>query len=128
VKLLHTSLPEFKLKMKQAAVTQSPNKKLSIVGMENLKAAKMQSLRTGRIELAVDEIARQREICCIEVIVRPRVPETMHTVVIKGYDKDKNPKQAIIESLNVIHPTEDIDLEGLEEQNIIDRRPKLNEH
>ena len=53
MKLMHTKLPEFLKKMKVAA-EESPNpKKIEIRGLENLTSAKMQSLRTGRIEHAV---------------------------------------------------------------------------
>lgn len=126
MRLMHTSLPEFKLKMQAAVVKQSPSKKLEIRGIENLKSAKMQSLRTGRIELAVEEIARDRDIDKVEVIVMPRVPETMHTVIIKGIDKNGNAKKAILEVINIIHPTEEVELAGIKE--IDDRRPSIGKH
>lgn len=85
MRLMHTSLPEFKLKMQAAVVRQSPRKGLEIKGIENLKSAKMQSLRTGRIELAVQEIAQDKDVEKVEVIIMPRVTETMHTVIIKRY-------------------------------------------
>ena len=53
MKLMHNSLPEFKLKMESAVINQSPDKCITIRGLENLKSAKFQSLRTGRIEYAV---------------------------------------------------------------------------
>ncbi len=128
MKLMHTSLPEFTVRMKTAVIDQSPHKKLAIRGLEHLTAAKIQSLRTGRVEKAVEEVAKDREIHSLELIVRPRVPETMHTVIIKGYTDQGHPKKAILESLNIIHPTEDIELEGLDEEAVQDRRPALNEH
>jgi len=126
VKLMHTSLPEFKLKLQMAALKQSPNKTLEIRGIENLKSAKMQSLRTGRIELAVEEIARDKDIDKVEVVVMPRVPETMHTVIVKGIAKDGTAKKAILETINIIHPTEEVELADVKE--IDDRRPPLGRH
>lgn len=128
MKLMHTSLPEFKLKMKNAVTTQSPKKKLLIRGLENLDTAKMQSLRTGRIEYAVEEVASENDVDKIELVVMPRIPETMHTVVVKGYDQEGNPSQAILETLNIIHPTEEVELEGFPEEDITDKRPPLGEH
>ncbi|WP_246110727.1 hypothetical protein [Thermosediminibacter litoriperuensis] len=123
---MHTSLPEFKLKMQSAVVRQSPSKGLEIKGIENLKSAKMQSLRTGRIELAVQEVARDRDIDKVEVVIMPRVPETMHTVIIKGIDKNGNAKKAILEVINIIHPTEEVELAGIND--IDDRRPPIGKH
>jgi ABC-type amino acid transport substrate-binding protein len=123
---MHTSLPEFKLKMQGAVVKESPNKKLEIKGLENLNAAKMQSLRTGRIEHAVEELAALKEVDKVEVVVMPRVPETMHTVIVKGYTKDKTPVKAILEVINIIHPTEEVELEGFSQ--VDDRRPRIGGH
>ncbi|WP_227765257.1 hypothetical protein [Zhaonella formicivorans] len=126
MRLMHTSLPEFKLKMQGAVVKESPNKKLEIKGLENLNAAKMQSLRTGRIEHAVEELAALKEVDKVEVVVMPRVPETMHTVIVKGYTKDKTPVKAILEVINIIHPTEEVELEGFSQ--VDDRRPRIGGH
>ncbi|KYO66905.1 hypothetical protein ATZ99_07220 [Thermovenabulum gondwanense] len=126
MRLMHTSLPEFKLKLQSAVIKQSPRKGIEIKGIENLKSAKMQSLRTGRIELAVQEIAQDKDIDKVEVIVMPRVPETMHTVIVKGIDKNGNAKKAILEVINIIHPTEEVELAGIKE--IDDRRPTIGRH
>ncbi|TWH47102.1 hypothetical protein [Sporomusa sp. KB1] len=126
MRLMHTSLPEFKLKMQAAAIEQSPNKEVELRGVENLKSAKMQSLRTGRIEDAISEVTAQKDTQRVEVVVLPRVPETMHTVVIKGFDAEGKPTKAIMEVINIIHPTEEVELEGFTE--IDDRRPLLGCH
>lgn len=126
MRLMHTSLPEFKLKIQSAVIKQSPNKDIKIKGLENLKSAKMQSLRTGRIEDSVEQIAADKDTARVEVVVMPRVPETMHTVVIKGYDKEGNPTNAILEVINIIHPTEDVELEGFTQ--VEDRRPTIGRH
>jgi len=126
MRLMHTSLPEFKLKIQGAVLKGSPNKKLKIKGLESLKSAKMQSLRTGRIEKAVEEVSMDKESSKVEVIVMPRVPETMHTVIVKGYDKEENPTKAILEVINIIHPTEQVELDGFD--NIDDRRPSIGKH
>lgn len=126
MRLMHTSLPEFKYKMQGAILKGSPDKKLEIKGLESLKSAKMQSLRTGRIENAVEEIAMDKKSAKVEVVVMPRVPETMHTVIIKGYDKEENPTKAVLEVINIIHPTEEVHLDNFED--IDDRRPGIGRH
>lgn len=126
MRLMHTSLPEFKLKVQSAVIAQSPNKQVEIRGISDLHSAKMQSLRTGRIEDAISEIAAKKNTQKVEVVVIPRVPETMHTVVIKGFDAEGKPTEAILEVINIIHPTEEVELEGFTK--VEDRRPPLGRH
>ena len=125
--LMHTKLPEFIRKMKVAAATKGPvEKECEVVGLENLKSAKMQSLRTGRIEQAVEDLAKKENIHRIEVAVIPRIPESMHSAVVRGFDKDGNPVQAVLETINILHPTEDILLHSCPD--IQDRRPSIGKH
>lgn len=126
MKLMHTKLPEFILKMKNATVKHNPNRTIDIRGLENLKTAKMQSLRTGRIEDEVEQIAAREDIERVELVVMPRVPETMHTVIVKGINKDGKIVKAVLDTINIIHPTEEVELEGCDD--IDDRRPALGKH
>jgi hypothetical protein len=126
--LMHTKLPEFIRKMKVAAATKGKvEKQCEVVGLENLKSAKMQSLRTGRIEQAVEDIATRDNVHSIEVAVVPRIPESMHSAVVRGLDKDGNPVCAVLETINILHATyEDILLNNCPE--IQDRRPPIGKH
>lgn len=126
MKLMHTKLPEFIKKLKEAAIKGKKPKDIDIKGLENLSSAKMQSLRTGRIEHAVSELAEKEDVEKLEINVIPRVPETMHTVIVKGLDKDGNCKSAILEVVNILHPTEEAYL--LDCDDIQDRRPKIGLH
>lgn len=126
MKLMHTKLPEFLKKMKVAANESECPKEITIRGLENLTSAKMQSLRTGRIEHAVREMTMKDGVDRIEFVVIPRVPETMHTVIIKGIDKEGNIKSAILEIVNILHPTEEAELLGCDD--IDDRRPAIGRH
>ncbi|MCL2852483.1 MAG: hypothetical protein FWE20_05540 [Defluviitaleaceae bacterium] len=126
MRLMHTALPDFIAKMKDAAKKNVPGKNISIKGLENLQSAKMQSLRTGRIEKAVEELALRDDIDGVEMIVMPRVPETMHTVVIKGVGKDGKAQKAIVDVINILHPTEEAVLSDCTE--IEDRRPPIGRH
>ncbi len=126
MRLMHTSLPEFKIKMQSAVIAQSPNKQIEVRGLSDLHSAKMQSLRTGRIEDSITEIAAEKRTQRVEVVVLPRVPETMHTVLVKGFDAEGKPTKAILEVINIIHPTEEVELEGFTE--VEDRRPLIGQH
>ncbi|MFA9423210.1 MAG: hypothetical protein ACERLG_06510 [Sedimentibacter sp.] len=126
MKLMHTKLPEFIRKMKEAAVNGKTPKDIEIKGLENLTSAKMQSLRTGRIEHAVSEMADKDNIEKLEIHVIPRVPETMHTVIVKGIDKNGQCISAILEVVNILHPTEEAYL--LDCDDVDDRRPKIGLH
>lgn len=123
---LHTKLPEFLRKMQVAAATTGERPKdIKIEGLENLKSAKMQSLRTGRIELAVEELAADKRTERIELLIRPRVPETEHTAIVKSYDKDGNAVRAIIDTITILHGTEELDLYDCDD--IVDRRARLGQ-
>ena len=126
MKLMHTKLPEFLEKMRIASEESSCPKEIKIRGLENLTSAKMQSLRTGRIEHAVREMTMKDGVERIEFQVIPRVPETMHTVIIKGVDKDGKAVSAILEVVNILHPTEEAYL--LDCDDIEDRRPGIGRH
>ncbi|MEL7570343.1 MAG: hypothetical protein AAGU14_07240 [Eubacteriaceae bacterium] len=126
MRVMHTKLPEFIDKMKQAVKKNIPQKSITINGLENLKSAQMQSLRTGRIESAVEEIAKKQNVDKVELIIIPRVPETMHTVIVKGIDKDGNCDSAILEVINILHQTEEAYTSGC--KSIDDRRPQIGRH
>lgn len=126
MKFMHTKLPEFLKKLTTAASKHLGDGSIEIKGLESLKTAKMQSLRTGRIEEAVEELSKEEDIERIEVSVMPRVPETMHTVVIKSIGKDGEAKKAILELVNIIHPTEEVEIGDCSE--VDDRRPSLGKH
>ena len=126
MRLMHTKLPEFIEKMKNAGKRGASEKKVVIKGLENIHSAKMQSLRTGRIEHAVQELALMADVEEIEMQVIPRVPETMHTVLIKGIGKDGKAQRAIIDVINILHATEEAFLFDCAE--IEDRRPPIGRH
>lgn len=126
MKLMHTKLPEFIKKIKAAGNEILGKEHVRLEGLENLQFAKMQSLRTGRIENAIKELAEEDKSEFIEVQVIPRVPETMHTVVIKALDKDGKVDRVILEVINIIHATEEYYTDGC--KNIEDRRPPLGRH
>ena len=129
MKLLHTKLPEFIKKMQSAAAELgNVPKEIDIKGLENLGSAKMQSMRTGRIEHAVGEIAALDNVEKLELIVIPRVPETMQTVIVKGIGKDGKCKKAVLEIINILHPTEEAYLLDCDPANIDDRRPAIGNH
>ncbi|QDR81996.1 hypothetical protein [Sporomusa termitida] len=126
MRAMHTSLPDWLQKLTAAVYQCSPLKTVVIKGLENLQYAKFQSLRTGRVELAVTALAADSRVENVEIVVVPRIPETMHTIIIKGFDKSGSPVRAILENTNILHPTEDVELVGFAA--VEDRRPKLGEH
>lgn len=104
----------------------SEYKECNVVGLENLKTAKMQSNRTGRIERAVEDIAKHDDVYKVEVSVIPRIPESMHSCIIRGFDKEGKPVHAILESINILHPAEEVLTHDCPD--IIDRRPAIGRH
>ena len=126
MKLMHTKLPEFISKIKMAVAGRHPGKEAAIRGIENIRSANFQSLRTGRIAAAAEELGDRPDVARVECVVMPRIPETMHTVIVKGLDAEGNPKRAILEVVNILQPTEEVELEGCPE--VDDRRPPLGKH
>ncbi len=126
MKLLHTKLPDFMKKMYIATTGKHPEKTIRIRGLEGLQSAKMQSLRTGRIEKVVEEMADREDISSIDFVVMPRVPETMHTVAVKGLDSEGNVKKVVLEVINILHPTEEVEFGDCTD--IEDHRPPIGLH
>ena len=126
MRMMHTTLPDFFRKLKAAAVKNGKHVGCAILGLENLKTGKMQSVRTGRLEHEIAELSAMEGVESIEVAIVPRIPETMHNVVIRGFDKDGKPVHAICDTVAVIHPTIDILLHDC--PSIDDRRPPLGRH
>ncbi len=112
--------------MEDAAAKAGKKDAVKVRGLENVRSCNMQSLRTGRIEQAVSEIAGDEHTQAVEVVLLPRVPETMHTVVVKSIGKDGKPGRAILEVINILHPTEEVEIADCTE--IEDRRPALGKH
>ena len=125
--LMHTTLPEFFKKMKYAAATQGKQPKAcEVVGLENMKTAKMQSLRTGRIEQSVAQLAKMDDVDHIEVYIMDRVAETMHQAVIRGFDKEGRPVHAFIETINILRETEEYLLHDCPD--VVDNRSPIGNH
>jgi len=126
MQLMHTKLPEFIAKIKNAVTGKHSGKSVTIRGLENIRTANAQSLRTGRVAAAAEEVADSPSVAAVECVLLPRVPETMHSVILKGLDQDGKPVKAILEVVNILHPTEEVELIGFPE--VEDRRPPLGRH
>ena len=122
MRLMHTRLPDFYQKVKDAGKKLRPETDVEVRGLENYKSAKLASLRVGRVEDEVAEIARDPNVVKVEVILMPENPEISHTVVIKGIYADGSCPKAILEKMYTSSPSEDYELIGV--KTIEDRRAK----
>ncbi len=123
--LLHTKLPSFIQQLKEAAQHHG-EVPCQVLGLENLETAKVQSARTGRLEREVEELSQVPGAARLEVRILPRIPETLHTVVIKVLDADGKPIKAVLDTVGIIHPGVDCYLEDCPE--VEDRRPRIGQH
>ncbi len=123
MRLMHTRLPDFYQKVIDAGKKDHPNVDVEICGLESFKSAKLASLRVGRVEEEMVEITKDPNVEKVEVIILPRVPETIHTVIIRGVQKDGTCKKAILETMFVTSPTEESYLFDVEE--VDDRRASI---
>lgn len=126
MKLMHTKLPEFLRQLKAASNKHGKEIPCEITGLENLKTAKMQSVRTGRLKGEIESLSQMDGVVRIEATVVPRIPETMHSVIIRAFDADGKPIHAILDTIAIIHPTTDVLLHDCPD--IDDRRPPLGRH
>lgn len=126
MRLMHTRLPDFYEKVKAAGKKLRPETEVVIRGMEGIRTAKLASLRVGRVENEILELTTaDPEISKIEVVCMPRLPETAHTLVIKGIRKDGTCKKAILEGMYISTAGVDSELYGVEE--VDDRQPSFGE-
>ncbi len=123
MRLMHTPLPDFYEKLKNAAKRLRPETEVSIRGLENVKTAKLASLRVGRVENEILELTQDPDVAKIEVVLMDRMPETARTVVIKSYDKNGAGKKAILENIYITTPAVECELEDME--SVDDRRGQL---
>ncbi len=123
MKLMHTRLPDFYSKAEAAAKKRNPETEFSISGLENVKTAKLASLRVGRVEDEIMDITEDEDVKKVEIVLTPDNPETLYTVVIKGIQEDGTCKKVILENMMLSAPTVETHLFGVKE--IIDRRSNM---
>ena len=123
MKFMHTRLPDFYTKIEAAAKKRNPETGFSVSGLENVKTAKLASLRVGRVEDEISEITEDDDIKKVEVVLTTDNPETLYTVVIKGIQEDGNCKKVILENMMLSAPTVETHLFGVKE--VIDRRTNI---
>ena len=125
MKLMHTKLPDFLKKAVAAGKKINPDTQVTIEGFESMKSAKLASLRVGRIEDEIVELTSQNpKIKRIEIQMIPRVAETINTVIIKGIEEDGSCHKAIMDTMFLTVPGEEVYLEGVGE--VSDRRAPLD--
>lgn len=123
MKLMHTRLPDFYTKIEAAAKKLRPETGFSVSGLENVKTAKLASLRVGRVEDEIVEITEDTDIKKVEVVLTTANPETLYTVVVKGITEDGKCKKVILENMMLSAPTVETHL--FDAQEVIDRRSNI---
>ena len=120
MKLMHTKLPDFYKKLQDAGKKFNPDTEVVVRGMENMESAKLASLRVGRAEEFMEELAENPDVAKIEVTVLPQIPETIHTIVFKAIKKDGTAGRAILGSMFITTPAAECYYHDAEE--VDDRR------
>lgn len=125
MKLMHTSLPDFYSKIEAAAKSYNPGTEFEVSGLESFRTAKLASLRVGRVEDEISEVAADEEIKKIKVQIFPLNPETSHYVVIKGIRGNGTCKKAVVEYMYLSSPTMEtalFDAEEIDDRTIVNRQ------
>lgn len=120
MRLMHTRLPDFYQKVQDAGKRRRPETEVTVSGLEGFQTGKLASLRVGRVENEIYEVTEDPSIAKVEVIAVPKVSETAHTIIIKGYTKDGTCKKAVLENMYVNSVGEDYFL--LDAEEVDDRR------
>lgn len=134
MRLMHTRLPDFYQKVQDAGKRRRPETEVTVSGLESFQTGKLASLRVGRVEDEIYELTGDDAISRVEVIAVPKVSETAHTIIIKGYTKDGACKKAVLENMYVNSPGEDyylLDAEQVEDRRVNPRWQDgqwINEH
>lgn len=123
MRMMHIRLPDFIKCLKNAAIKGNERKlPCEVIGLEGYAYGKPQSARTGVLQIAVEEMANRAGVEAVRINIVPRIPETMHTVVIQGFDENGKPLSAIVDAIDILHPTADVLVQDFPE--VDDRRPK----
>lgn len=120
MRLMHTRLPDMFTKLKAAAKLNRPDTEVSIRGLSDIQTGKVASLRVGRVESDLVDLTSDPEIVKVDIHIIPRIPETAHTVIMKGIRADGSAKKAILENLILTSPPAFCELYDVEE--VEDRR------
>lgn len=123
MRLMHTKLPDFYEKLENAAKRHTGETEFSITGLENMKTGKLASSAIGMMEEDIYNMTLDESLEKVEVTILPQFPETLHTVVIKGIQKDGTSKKAFLHTAYVSAPSHEYYDHDSEE--IIDKRIKL---
>lgn len=124
MRMMHVKLPNFIKCLKGAAVKKEGRiLPCEVVGLESYQSGKAQSARTGVLQLEIEELANLEGVERIKVNVIPRIPETVHTLVLQAFDKDGKPLHAIIDAIDILHPTLDVLIH--DNPDVDDRRPNM---
>lgn len=88
MRLMHTKLPDFRRKMKEAAQNANGNTEFTESGLESFETAKCASLRVGRVEDHIQELTKNGDVKKVVVKFVPHNPEMYFECAIKAYKED----------------------------------------
>lgn len=123
MRLMHTRLPDFIRKVKEAAKMNGRDLEVSVTGLEQFKTAKLASASCGMIEEDIFNLSKLEQVEQVQVKVMPQLPLALYTVIINGVDKDGNIKRTYLETQYISEPGPEYYYHGSEE--VIDHRVKL---
>lgn len=123
MRLMHTPLPAYYKQMEAAGKRVNPDTEVVVRGLENFKTAKVASLRVGRVENSIYELAQNDpEITKFEVIATPVNPEVYYTIIVKAYHEDGTCVRAVLENTNITCPAVECELYDAE---VVEDRRKI---
>ena len=123
MRLMHTRLPDFLKKMRDAGRNNGRELEVTITGLEQFKSAKLASASCGMIEEDIYNLTKMDGVERVEIKVMPQLPLALYTVIINGVDKDGAIKRTYLETEYISEPGPEYYYHGSEE--VIDHRVKF---
>ncbi|ONI47159.1 hypothetical protein AN644_01320 [Candidatus Epulonipiscium fishelsonii] len=124
MRLMHTKLPDFIQKLKNAAKRRRSSVEVTVNGLEGVQTAKLASSSTGMSEEDIYNLTADEEIVKVEVNIMPQLPASLHTIIMRGVRADGTCKKVYLQTAYLSQPGPEYFYHDAEE--VIDNRVSLD--
>ena len=124
MRLMHTKLPDFVQKLKDAGKSRREDVEVTVHGLEGVTTAKLASSSTGMSEEDIYNLTADEEIVKVEVQLMPQLPASLHTIIMRGVREDGSCKTVYLQTAYLSQPGPEYYYHDAEE--VIDNRVSLD--
>ena len=124
MRLMHTKVPDFIQKLKDAGKRRREDVEVTVKGLEGVTTGKLASSSTGMSEEDIYNLTEDEEIVKVEVQIMPQHPASLHNIIIRGVREDGTCKKAYLQTGYLSQPGPESFFYDAEE--VIDNRIPLD--